>query len=127
MIEFVVEGTPRSHSANSRPRWQATVQQAAPAQDPLLDEPVRLRIDFFFETATDLDADNIIKPIQDALEDVVYEDDKAVVDVCARKVSRQDPRPIINAPAALSAALGSTSGNFVYIRVAAVGQEVTFS
>lgn len=77
--------------------------------DQLLDGSVRPRIDFFFET--DLDGDNIIKPIRDALKDVVYEYDKAVVDVCARKDNRQDSPPIVNAPATPRDALSSTRGD----------------
>ncbi len=127
MIEFVVVGTPRAHRANSRPLWQAKVQAAVPEQDQLLDGPLCLRIDFFFSEATDLDTDNIIKPIQDALEDLVYEDDKTIVDVCARKVDRVNPPPVIGAPVTLARALSSTTGDFVYVRVAEARPEVTFS
>lgn len=127
MIEFVVEGTPRSLRANSRQQWQAKVQAAAPTQAALLVGPLRLRIDYFFEGTTDLDADNIIKPIQDALQHVVYGDDETVVDVCSRKVDRLNPPPFISAPATLDNALNATTGDFVYIRVAAAHSEVTFS
>lgn len=127
MIEFVVTGTPRSHRAGSKSQWQNTVRQAAPTQAALLAGPIRLRIDFFFEGTTDLDADNIVKPIQDALQHVVYGNDETVVDVCSRKVDRLNPPPIISAPAALDNALNSTTGDFVYIRVAAAHPEVTFS
>lgn len=127
MIDFVVEGTPRNHRADSRPQWQAKVRNAAPAQTALLAGPLRLRIDFFFEGATDLDADNIIKPIQDALQHVVYDDDESVVDVGSRKVDRLSPPPVIDAPATLETAPNSTTGDFVYIRVGAAHPEVTFS
>lgn len=127
MIEFIVTGTPRSHRATSRSQWQSKVQTAAPTQAALLAGPVLLRIDFFFEGTTDLDADNIIKPIQDALQHIIYGDDKAVVDVWSRKLDRLNPPPFISAPATLDNALNATTGDFVYIRVAAAHSEVTFS
>ena len=127
VIEFVVVGTPRSFRANSSPLWKAKVKAAVPEQDQLLDGPLRLRIDFFFSETTDLDTDNIIKPIQGALEDLVYEDDKTIVDVCARRVDRVSSPPVIDAPVALEKALNSTTGDFVYIRVAEARPEVTFS
>ncbi|WP_420624378.1 RusA family crossover junction endodeoxyribonuclease [Candidatus Poriferisodalis sp.] len=74
-----------------------------------------------------MDTDNIIKPIQDALEDLVYENDETVVDVCARKVSRRYLSKIVDPPAALDDALASAAGDFVYVRVAAAHREVTFS
>ena len=127
MIEFIVRGTPRNHRASSRPQWQAKVRAAAPTQSALLAGPLRLRIDFFFEGVTDLDADNIIKPIQDALKYLIYGDDESVVDVCSRKVDRVNPPPVIDAPKTLANALDFTTGDFVYIRVAEAHPEVTFS
>ena len=126
MIEFIVEGTPRNHRAQSRPQWQDKVRAAAPPQTALLAGPLRLRIDFFFDGNTDLDADNIIKPIQDALQQEVYENDETVVDVCSRKVDRRNPPSMISPPATLDNALVATTGDFVYIRVAAAHPEVTF-
>ncbi|WP_423916586.1 RusA family crossover junction endodeoxyribonuclease [Candidatus Poriferisodalis sp.] len=127
MIEFVVAGTPRSHQANSRSQWQSTVAAAVPAAAQLLAGPLRLRIDFFYADTTDLDTDNIIKPIQDALENLVYENDKTVVDVCARRVDRKHLPQMVEPPATLSDALVSTEGDFVFIRVATAHREVTFS
>ena len=127
MIEFVVVGTPRSHRARSRSQWQATVKKAVPAHAGVLAGALRLRIDFFFEDTTDLDADNIIKSIQDALEGIVYVDDEYVVDVCARKINQQRLPPIIEPSTTLSDALDLRPGDFVYIRVATAQPEVTFS
>ncbi|WP_419839907.1 RusA family crossover junction endodeoxyribonuclease [Candidatus Poriferisodalis sp.] len=127
MIEFVVVGTPRSHRARSRSQWQATVKNAVPAHVGVLAGALRLRIDFFFEDTTDLDADNIIKSIQDALEGIVYVDDEHVVDVCARKINQQHLPPIIDPSTMLSDALALRPGDFVYIRVATAQPEVTFS
>lgn len=106
MVEFVVWGTPRSQQAKHRGQWQTRVQKAAPLPPKLLTGPLKLRIDFFFEGATNLDTDNIIKPIQDSLNDVVYQDDETVVDVCARKIDRQHLPTLVAVPSVLLTALG---------------------
>lgn len=127
MINFVVRGTPKSQQARSRQRWQAQVRQAVPTWVELMGGPLRLRIDFFFDGSTDLDIDNIIKPIQDALKAVVYDDDKTVVDVCARKINLRY-LPVLNAtPPALLVALAEPPGDFVFIRVAASQGRLDFS
>ena len=50
-----------------------------PPEFETLHGPLRLRIDFFFDGMTNLDTDNIIKPIQDALEDVLCRPPKVQV------------------------------------------------
>ena len=45
-----------------------------------------LRVTCFYDRV-DLDVDNIVKPIQDALSGLVYLDDKQVTDVLSRKRS----------------------------------------
>ncbi|WP_428114994.1 RusA family crossover junction endodeoxyribonuclease [Candidatus Poriferisodalis sp.] len=127
MIDFAVMGTPRTHRADTRPQWQAAVRAAFPDPVEPLTGPLRLRIGYFYERATDLDTDNIIKPIQDALKRVAYEHDKTIVDVCARKLDRLRPPPFANTPAIVSDALIATTGDFVFVRVAAADGEVTFS
>ena len=127
MIDFVVKGTPRSWRANSRKRWMAQVQQAVPPTALLLAGPLRLRIDFFFKGETNLDTDNIIKPIQDALQKVIYEDDETVTDVCSRKISLHRLPPILDAPPELLFALAEPPTDFVFIRVAPAYREVSFT
>ena len=43
------------------------------------------------------------------------------------KVDRVNPPPVIGAPVTLEQALNSTTGDFVYVRVAEARPEVTFS
>lgn len=62
--------------------------------------------------------DNIIKPIQDALEGIIYDNDEAVVDVCSRKINFRQLPPHDVAPPTLSAELTEPRSNFVYIRIA---------
>lgn len=127
MIDFVVWGTPKSQNARARQRWQARVQNAAPPVSDLAAGPLRLRIDFFFDGSTNLDTDNIIKPIQDALETIVYDNDKTVVDVCARKIDIRRLPALVAAPPAVSEALAEPASDFVFIRVAAAHRKLTFS
>ena len=78
-------------------------------------------------TRTDLDTDNIIKPIQDALEAILYDDDKTVVDVCARKINLYELPTIVGAPDDLLPALDDWSSDFVFIRLAPAHRQVAFA
>ena len=128
MVDFVVRGTPRSQrSSNSKKRWQQHVENAVPDLPKLLTGPLRVRIDFFFDGATDVDTDNIIKPIQDALNNIVYKDDETVVDVCARKINLQDLPVLVAVPSVLLAALAEPSRDFVFIQVGAAQDRLAFS
>lgn len=127
MIDFVVRGTPKSQQAKSKKRWQETVQAAVPPQFELLGGPLLLRIDFFFDGATNLDTDNIIKPIQDALETILYENDETVIDVCSRKIDLRRLPSLTAAPATLLTALAEPPRDFVFIRVGDAHGRVAFS
>ena len=127
MVEFVVWGTPRSQQAKRTGLWQEQVKKAVPCPPKLLTGLLRLRIDFFFDGATDLDTDNIIKPIQDALIDVVYEDDNIVVDVCARKIDLQHLPTLVAVPKKLLEALAEQTRDFVFVQVGASQDRLAFS
>ncbi len=127
MIDFIVQGTPKSQQARSKRRWQDKVRQAVPPRFELLGGPLRLRIDFFFNGSTNLDTDNIIKPIQDALENTVYGDDDTVVDVCARKIDLRRLPQFDSTPITLASALAEPPSDFVYIRVATAHSRLGFS
>ena len=129
MFEFIVWGKPRVQGANARGKadWKNQVNQAAPRPDGLLEGPLRLRIDYFFRVATDLDTDNIITPIQNALEGRLYDDDKAIEEVRARKINLDERTvDLAGAPDDLRAALEDPPGDFVFIRVAARPPQVAF-
>ena len=127
MVEFVVWGTPRSQQAKRKKLWKEKVQRAAPSLPKMLTGPLRLRIAFFYSVKTDLDTDNIIKPIQDALEDVLYEDDEVVIDVCARQIDLQRLPSVKAVPPVLLAALAKPARDFVFVRVAAADRGLAFS
>lgn len=83
-FEFIVAGTPISSQSANRERlrdWKQSVRQSARAawSGPLVREPIYLKVTYFYVGFDGgLDNDNILKPIQDALEGVVFEDDHLV-------------------------------------------------
>lgn len=77
---------------------------------------------FFHTGSTDLDTDNIIKPIQDALVDVVYLDDDQVTDVFAAKRDLTGSFRLRTTPPSVAAALGAEP-NFLYVVV----DEISYS
>jgi crossover junction endodeoxyribonuclease RusA len=95
LFELMINGPPVSHQTKDKPRlqrWKARIRREAkrskslPAK--LYKHEVCLKITYFYENKPP-DADNIIKPIQDALNGVVYEDDRQVADTSSR-LSRLD-------------------------------------
>lgn len=90
-FRFAVSGTPVAHKASpkSRDRWQSEVSTAArrvlPADWKPCNVEVSLTIYDFPESLPQGDVDNIIKRIQDALNGVVYVDDRSVRRVVAHR------------------------------------------
>ena len=92
-LEFVVTGTPVSHQSHNKIRlraWQEQVRQAAREAMPSEEAPVTtdcllVAVYFFGSPPVLLDNDNFIKPFQDALIGVVYQDDKQVTDTFIRR------------------------------------------
>ncbi|NVK41432.1 MAG: RusA family crossover junction endodeoxyribonuclease [Oceanospirillaceae bacterium] len=90
-FEFIVEGPPVSLQTRNRARlrtWKAKVETAARnalgnGVQPIGDQ-VTFKVTYYYEGDSP-DADNIIKPIQDALVGVVYDDDDQVVETSSRK------------------------------------------
>jgi Holliday junction resolvase RusA-like endonuclease len=80
LLEFIVPGTPISAgaSAKSKAKWRAKVGAAAaaalPSSHALVADPVRATVIYFY-VETDLDLDNILKPILDSMNGIVYVDD----------------------------------------------------
>ena len=120
-VDFVVPGKPRVQGSKSKKRWMNEVRHSAPCSDDLLEGPLCLRIDYFFIGETDLDVDNMIKPIQDALKGCLYDDDRTIYEVHARKVNLNEC-DVDGAPDVLRSALDQ-SDEFVYVRVARRGRE----
>ncbi len=90
-FEFSIDGPPVSLQTRRRASleaWKGKVRREAEAAwvsgDPPSQEEVCVRITYFYENEAP-DVDNIIKPIQDALIGLVYEDDAQVSDTSSRK------------------------------------------
>ena len=83
-FEFLVAGTPVSlqSSADGINQWKERVRAAAtlllPENHFTIADPVRVDIFVFLDGDLAGDLDNIIKPIQDALNGLVYRDDHQV-------------------------------------------------
>lgn len=121
-IEFTVEGTAVSLQASARTRntWKAVVRAAGAAARPsgswALTDRVAVTIFYFPESQMAGDVDNIIKPILDALCNMIYVDDDQVERVLVQKFepgnifSFSDPSPL------LAAALAANRST-VYIKI----------
>jgi len=120
LLEFIVLGTPVTSqgSSDNRRFWQQRVRQEAEAAAkgflPSADEML-LRVAYFYVSDPIGDLDNIIKPIQDALTGIAYEDDCQVVDLVAsmRRKAVEDRVPMTEILAA-----GFLGGSdFIYVVV----------
>lgn len=80
-------------------------------------EPVQIKITYYYEGDTP-DVDNIIKPIQDALNGVVFDDDKRVENARCWKRALDGSYQIKGASKILLTAFGD-GVQFVHIRVEA--------
>lgn len=97
-FEFIVTDKPVSHQAKDKKRlqaWKATVRQAAAshwkAAAPVGDN-VRVTITHYYDALpgaeeTVPDSDNIVKPIRDALNGLIYVDDYQITDFVSRRRS----------------------------------------
>ena len=89
-FECIVEGTPVSLQTRNRRRLRAWKQKVSAVAQELVSEttplrvPVVFRVTYYYEGESP-DVDNIIKPIQDALVGIVYQDDDQVQETSARK------------------------------------------
>ena len=90
-FDFIVEGPPVSHQTRNRARlqaWKQTVRQAAEQYwktgDPPSADQLSITVTNFYDIAAP-DVDNIVKPIQDALIGLVYNDDNQITDCNTRK------------------------------------------
>lgn len=129
-FEFTVDGPPVSQQTRRRATldaWKATVRKEAehywPLGQPPATGPVMLKVTYFYDSV-ELDADNIVKPIQDALKGLAYIDDRQVTDILVRKRDLSGNFKVENLTSVL--AEGFTRGNeFLYIVITnAPDQEV---
>jgi crossover junction endodeoxyribonuclease RusA len=125
-FEFVVIGRPISHQSNNRillRQWQDTVRAAAEAawpkdRSPTTQACLLVVVYFFGQFPAALDNDNLVKPIQDALNGMVYEDDKQVTDTAIRRTSVEVQfRFRTGKQSALLMEIIRSETEFIYVRV----------
>jgi hypothetical protein len=120
---FVVIGLPVSlqSSHDSRKRYQQLVAQEAAksASSPIQDrEKVRIEIDWFsqgFENRPD--ADNIAKPIIDALKGILFTDDKQVETYTIRKHNTLGLIEFWREPLSIVEPLLAGNSDYVFVRL----------
>jgi hypothetical protein len=84
--ECVVLGIPVSVNVRNKvkkQRWRDAVQAAAHAEWPDGEAPLACKLEIhvtYYHERAPLDVDNMMKPIQDALNGIVYVDDKQLTD-----------------------------------------------
>jgi crossover junction endodeoxyribonuclease RusA len=128
-FEFVVTGKPVSHQTKDRQRlqaWKQKVREVAQAcwlAPSCLGESVQVTITHYYDAAPGNehevpDSDNIVKPVRDALNGLIYVDDYQVTDFVSRRRSLNGSFRIRGMSPVL--AEGFCSGEeFLHIRVEA--------
>lgn len=121
---YVVEGPPvslnaKDHSSRRYQKWIRTVRKAAadiwPTGSSPRTEDLVVSIYNYFTLAPP-DVDNIIKPILDGMETVVYNNDSQVFRVLSERVNLSLPTSLID-PAPLVASAQAVYTEFLYVVV----------
>jgi crossover junction endodeoxyribonuclease RusA len=122
-LEFVVRGTPISTGASgkSKAKWRAKVSAAATAalgvDHGVVADAVRATVVYFY-VDTDLDLDNILKPILDAMNGLVYVDDFQVANIVAAKRDVAGSYVLTDAsPVVVEQLAAAEGGDFVFVAI----------
>ncbi|MBE9030617.1 RusA family crossover junction endodeoxyribonuclease [filamentous cyanobacterium LEGE 11480] len=122
MLEFIIPRRPLSHQTRNRANlqaWKAYVEGIANFHwtDPLILDGTDLRLTLVYLCDdSPADIDNIIKPIQDAMVGVVYEDDIQISDVDSHRRYLTDTIVITGLPQILADAVAA-GDEAVYVKV----------
>ena len=95
-FEFVVIGKPISHQTKQKKSlqvWKEKVREAAEScwtRDELLGSQLKVTITHYYDSPADdesavPDSDNIVKPIRDTLNGLIYVDDYQITDFVSRR------------------------------------------
>lgn len=92
-FEFIVDGPPVSHQTRQAARlqaWKQTVRTAAAqrwsSDIPPVKGSLKISVSYYHDgVAVRIDNDNMVKPIQDALNGLIYDDDRQITDTYVRK------------------------------------------
>jgi hypothetical protein len=121
-LEFVVPGPPVSYQTSDKKNlkaWQTTIKAEAAkswTNPPLVGKLRFLLINFHEGDKPPLDDDNMVKPIRDALNKFVYDDDRQIRYSETIQVSIDAPLRIRRASKVLLDAFHSGS-EFLYVRI----------
>jgi hypothetical protein len=121
LASFPVIGKPASLRSNqTKQRWQSLIMNTAQTyqKKPLkIDVKLELQIDWFSqERKNRADVDNILKPILDALKNVIYVDDVQVLGVSARHHDLHSVLTFIGQPLEIINPLLEGKKEYIYIR-----------
>jgi len=123
----IVKGTPRSIRSSSRSRttWKNKVANEARKKfsRPLTDNDLRIKITIFYNGIPTFDADNVSKPICDALCGIAYNDDSQIIERIVRMRSLDGAYRIKGIPPEVAVAM-CEGEDFVWIEISKVGREV---
>ena len=120
IFEFLIPRRPVSLQAKRLQAWKSYVRaEASQAWNatPATAEAFRLTLVYLRNTSS-VDSDNIIKPIQDALETVVYPADELITDVDSHRRLFTEPSDLTTSPALLIQGIAQQQ-ECVYVRVQA--------
>jgi crossover junction endodeoxyribonuclease RusA len=125
-FEFTIPGPPVSQQTKNRANlqaWKAMVHAQATARWPPADAPhleaVKISVTYFHDgPAVRLDDDNLLKPIQDALNNLVYVDDRQITDCNVRKTDLNG-RFVARGISPILAEAFSNGQEFLHVRIEA--------
>jgi hypothetical protein len=120
-LEFVVPGPPISNQSPGMnlDTWRATVAGHAHVQwgKPLLPGNLKaIIINFYAGNKPSVDVDNMSKPILDAMQHIVYDDDRQITQAEITHVMIGAPFSIAGASKLLVSAI-QAGKQFVYVRI----------
>lgn len=120
ILDFLIPRRPLSVNANHKrlQGWKQYVHAVAAeswVDAPIPDSSIHLKLVYLYDKDP-VDTDNIIKPIQDALNGLIYDDDVNVTDVEAHRRHLSDVFDITRFPALLLQGLDS-GDEFVYVQI----------
>jgi crossover junction endodeoxyribonuclease RusA len=122
-LEFTVAGPPVSHQTKDKANlnnWKATIRAEAAkswgAKPPLLGKLKCTIINFHEGSDASLDDDNMVKPMRDALNGLVYADDSQISYSETMHVSIDAPIKIRRASSVLLTAY-AVGDEFLYVRI----------
>lgn len=119
-VEFFVRGLPKSAQAKNQVPWRQRVRAAA--RDTLPPENVPTRIEVALHVVCvhagerPMDVDNMVKPIADGLNGVVYEDDGQLTDLYAA-MRRMEGMTRFEDPSAVLVSALESGTDFVLVRI----------